>query len=77
MNIVISEKDSIEKKAKIIYEDLKKATKNLELLINQEKTKKSNKKIINTPDMPPAGITSQRYANIDNHLGPFINSLRN
>ncbi len=76
MNIVISEKDSIEKKAKIIYEDLKKATKNLELLINQEKNKK-HKKIINTPDMPPAGITSQRYANIDNHLGPFINSLRN
>ena len=46
MNIVISEKDSIEK-AKIIYEDLKKATKNFELLINQEK-QKSNKKIINT-----------------------------
>ena len=45
MNIVISEKDSIEKKAKIIYEDLKKATKNLELLINQEKNKKNNKKI--------------------------------
>tara|TARA_A100001011_G_C14317025_1_gene848426 strand:- start:3701 stop:3931 length:231 start_codon:yes stop_codon:yes gene_type:complete len=76
MNIVISEKDSIEKKAKIIYEDLKKATKNLELLINQEKDKK-DKKIINSPDMPPAGITSQRYAHIDNHLGPFINSLRN
>jgi len=27
--------------------------------------------------MPPAGITSRRYAHIDNHLGPFINSLRN
>ena len=75
MNFIVNEKDSIEK-AKIIYEDLKKATKNLELLINEQIGKK-NKKIVNTPDMPPAGITSQRYANIDNHLGPFINSLRN
>ena len=47
MNIVISEKDSIEKKAKIIYEDLKKATKNLELLINQEKNKKHKKTLKN------------------------------
>ena len=83
MNIVISEKNSIEKKGKVICDDLKKATKNLELLIKEEKNKKTkkykknDKNFVNTPHMPPAGITSQRYAQIDNHLGTFINSLRN
>ena len=46
MNIVISEKDSIEKKAKIIYEDLKKATKNLELYQSRKKQKVIKKLLI-------------------------------
>jgi hypothetical protein len=83
MNFIITEQNTIEKKGKVICDDLKKATKNLELLIKEEKAKKqkkykkNDKKFVNTPHMPPAGITSQRYAQIDNHLETFINSLRN
>ena len=78
MNFCISElEEPIEKKAKILCDDLKNIIKKLELVIEDEVNKKEgiDRKIDNS-EMPPAGITSKRYANIDNHLGPFINSLR-
>lgn len=79
MNFCISDLDEpIEKKAKILCTDLKNIVKKLEIVIKYEIDKKEgkNKKIDNS-ELPPAGITSRRYAHIDNHLGPFINSLRN
>lgn len=79
MNFCISDlEEPIEKKAKILCNDLKTTIKKLEIVIEDEVNKKDegNKKIDNS-EMPPAGITSKRYANIDNHLRPFINSLRN
>mgnify|MGYP001188589775 FL=1 len=79
MNFCVSDiEEPIEKKAKILCDDLKTIIKKLEIVIEDEVNKKdgTNKKIDNS-EMPPAGITSKRYAHIDNHLGPFINSLRN
>ena len=79
MNFCISEiEEPIEKKAKILCDDLKNIIKKLEIVIEDEVNKKGGKhRKIDNSEMPPAGITSKRYAHIDNHLGSFINSLRN